>query len=183
MSLEDTKSDANSSAYGGAWQKGEADHYAPNAVAGVGYKAGNFGFKVVGGYDSIVEEGAIKARLDADFGAFKAFVMGGWNTDGGKLNQYAGSNMVDDGLGLPEVHGADCGWGDWAVWGGIGYTFDPRSRRTPARLHRYEDLRRDRQRSLEPGQGSADPAGSLLHQLGCRRHGRVGRYPAFERKF
>jgi hypothetical protein len=123
VSLEDTKSDANSSAYGGAWQKGEADHYAPNAVAGLGYKAGAFGFKVVGGYDSIVEEGAIKARLDADFGAFKAFVMGGWNTDGDKLNQYAGSNL--DGSACP-VHGADCGWGDWAVWGGMGYTFDPK---------------------------------------------------------
>ena len=102
VSLEDNKSDANSSAYRGAWQKGEADHYAPNAVAGLGYKAGAFGFKVVGGYDSIVEQGAIKARLDADFGAFKAFLMGGWNTDGDKLNQYAGSNLKTNSAACPK---------------------------------------------------------------------------------
>jgi len=89
-----------------------ADHYAPDVVAGAGYKAGAWSFKVVGGYDSIVEEGAIKARVDADFGAFSAFLMGGWNTDGDKLNKYAGANGGGD--------AADIGWGDWALWGGVG---------------------------------------------------------------
>ena len=122
ISLEDSNSGTTTSAYGGSWQLSKADHYAPNVVAGLGYKAGMFGFKVVGGYDSIVEEGAIKARVDADFGFLTAFLMGGWNTDGDKLNQYAGSNQnvsactTSDGV----VHGAKCGWGDWAVWGGVG---------------------------------------------------------------
>jgi hypothetical protein len=93
---------------GGANGENSADHYAPDGVLGLGYKVGNIGFKVVGGYDSIVEEGAVKARLDGKFGGFTAFVMGGYNTDGDKLNKYAGAG------------GAGLGWGDWAVWGGIG---------------------------------------------------------------
>lgn len=116
-SLEDSNSASDSFTYGGAWQKGKADHYAPNAVVGIGYKAGGFGLKVVGGYDSIVEEGAIKARVDADFGSFSAFIMGGWNTDGSRLNQYAGSNQL--GSACPVGRGDLCGWGDWAFWGGL----------------------------------------------------------------
>ncbi|MGG6895915.1 MULTISPECIES: porin [Rhizobium] len=117
VSVEDSNSGADTSSYGGAWVQAKTNQYAPNAVAGIGYKVGNFGFKVVGGYDSIVEEGAIKARVDADFGVFKAFLMGGWNTDGGKLNQYAGSNL--NASACPVGRGDLCGWGDWAVWGGV----------------------------------------------------------------
>ncbi|NTF72654.1 porin [Rhizobium rhizogenes] len=118
VSLEDSNSGSDSSTYGGAWVKSKANHYAPNVVAGAGYRVGNFGFKVVGGYDSIAEEGAIKARVDADFGAFTAFLMGAWNTDGKKLNQYAGSNL--DTTACPTGRGDLCGMGDWAVWGGVG---------------------------------------------------------------
>ncbi|MBB4568403.1 porin [Rhizobium leucaenae] len=108
ISLEDSNSGAGATGVNG---EDSSDHYAPDVVAGVGYKAGNFGFKIVGGYDSIVEEGAIKARADADFGVFKAFIMGGWNTDGDKLNKYASSNGAGPAKGI--------GWGDWAVWGGV----------------------------------------------------------------
>jgi hypothetical protein len=121
-SIEDTNSAADASSYGGAWQTAKGNHYAPNGVLGVGYKAGGWSFKVVGGYDSIVEEGAIKARIDADFGAFKAFLMGGWNTDGDKLNQYAGSNLNSS--ACPVGRGDLCGWGDWAVWGGVTVPFN-----------------------------------------------------------
>ncbi|WP_286182207.1 porin, partial [Rhizobium sp. ICMP 5592] len=107
ISLEDTNSGTGAT---GANGEDSSDHYAPDVVGGLGYKAGAWGFKVVGGYDSIVEEGAIKARVDADFGVFSAFVMGGWNTDGDKLNKYAGANGGGDASGI--------GWGDWAVWGG-----------------------------------------------------------------
>jgi hypothetical protein len=96
----------------------DRDHYAPDVVAGAGFKSGAWSFKVVGGYDSIVEEGAIKARVDADFGVFSAFLMGGWNTDGDKLNKYAGTNL---GTGAcPNDQPQLCGWGDWALWGGVG---------------------------------------------------------------
>ncbi len=100
--------DSNNGTSAGANGENSSDHYAPDGVLGLGYKAGAFGFKVVGGYDSIVEEGAVKARIDAKFGGFTAFLMGGYNTDGNKLNKYAGAG------------GAGIGWGDWAVWGGIG---------------------------------------------------------------
>ncbi len=108
VSLEDSNSGSGATGVNG---EDSSNHYAPDVVAGAGYKAGNFGFKIVGGYDSIVEEGAIKARVDADFGVFKAFVMGGWNTDGDKLNKYASANGAGPAKGI--------GWGDWAVWGGV----------------------------------------------------------------
>ncbi|NTF41422.1 porin [Rhizobium sp. AC27/96] len=103
ISLEDSNSGTGAK---GANGEDSSDHYAPDVVAGAGYKAGAWQFRVVGGYDSIVEEGAVKARIDADFGVLSAFIMGGYNTDGSKLNKYAGAG------------GAGIGWGDWALWGG-----------------------------------------------------------------
>jgi len=108
VSVEDSNSGSGAKGVNG---EDSTNHYIPDVVAGAGYKAGNFGFKVVGGYDSIVEEGAIKARVDADFGVFKAFLMGGWNTDGDKLNKYANANGAGPAKNI--------GWGDWAVWGGV----------------------------------------------------------------
>jgi hypothetical protein len=87
----------------------ETDHYAPDGVAGIGYKAGIFGLKVVGGYDSNVQEGAIKARLDLDFGTFSAFLEGAYNTDGHKINRYANGDASGDATG------------DYTVWGGTTY--------------------------------------------------------------
>jgi hypothetical protein len=104
-SLEDSNSGAGVKGLDGSDQH---DHYAPDGVVGFGYTTKAFGFKVVGGYDSEVQEGAIKARLDANIAGVQAFVMGGWNTDGDKINKYA----ADNGNGV--------GWGDWAVWGGVG---------------------------------------------------------------
>ncbi|TWB13347.1 porin-like protein [Rhizobium sp. ERR 922] len=105
ISLEDSNSGPGAT---GANGEDSHNHYAPDVVAGAGYKAGAWSFKLVGGYDSIVEEGAIKARVDADFGVFSAFLMGAWNTDGDKLNKYAPGDSIGQ------------SWGDWAVWGGVG---------------------------------------------------------------
>ncbi|NVP54268.1 porin [Mycoplana rhizolycopersici] len=80
-----------------------ADTYVPNVVGGVGYSGGGFQAFLVGGYDGVVEEGAIKGRINATFGAFSAYVMAGWNTDGDQLNDYAQW------------------YGDWAVWLGAKY--------------------------------------------------------------
>ncbi|MDL2402935.1 porin [Rhizobium mayense] len=82
-----------------------ADHYAPDPVVGLGYKAGPWSLRVVGGYDSVVEEGAIKARVDADFGLLGAFLMGAWNTDGSKINKFANGDVTGS-------------TGDWALWTG-----------------------------------------------------------------
>jgi len=72
--------------------------YIPNIVGGIGYSTGTFGVKLVGGYDSAMEEGAIKLRADGTFGGVSVFAMAGWNTDGDTKNVYAT-------------------WGgDWAVW-------------------------------------------------------------------
>ena len=81
----------------------DTDTYVPNVVGGMSYSAGGFQAFLVGGYDAVVEEGAIKGRINATFGAFSAFVMAGWNTDGDQQNAYAQ-------------------WGgDWAVWLGAQY--------------------------------------------------------------
>ncbi|TWF43928.1 porin [Neorhizobium alkalisoli] len=82
----------------------------PNVAGGVKFDNGTFLAGVTAGYDESAEEGAIKARLQGKFGAFSAFVMGGWNTDGDTSNSYA-----------PSSNGI--GWGDWALWGGAGYKF------------------------------------------------------------
>ncbi|PST21558.1 porin [Rhizobium sp. JAB6] len=105
ISVEDSNSGPGAT---GANGEDSHNHYAPDVVAGAGFKSGAWSFKLVGGYDSIVEEGAIKARVDADFGVFSVFVMGGWNTDGDKLNKYAPGDSIGQ------------SWGDWAVWGGVG---------------------------------------------------------------
>jgi hypothetical protein len=80
-----------------------ADTYVPNVVGGLSYSTGGFQAFLVGGYDGEVEEGAIKGRINATFGAFSAYVMAGWNTDGDQLNDYAQW------------------YGDWAVWLGAKY--------------------------------------------------------------
>nr|WP_298101389.1 porin [uncultured Shinella sp.] len=82
--------------------------YVPNIVGGVGYAGESFKARVLGGYDSSLEEGAIKARLDGDFGSFSAFVMAGWNTNGDFRNDYATWD------------------GDWAVWGGASVALTER---------------------------------------------------------
>ncbi|MDX3927368.1 MAG: porin [Shinella sp.] len=93
ISLEDTPSLSYS-------PKEDRD-YVPNVVGGLGYETDSFEARIVAGYDSAVEEAAIKGRLDASFGSFEAFVMAGWNTDGDRRNAYA------------------TWFGDWAVWGGF----------------------------------------------------------------
>lgn len=82
--------------------RGEGSGYVSDIVVGVGYAPGTYGFKIVGGYDESMEEGAIKARVDAAFGGFSAFVMAGWNTDGDR-----GPNRFAT-------------WeGDYAIWAGL----------------------------------------------------------------
>ncbi len=79
------------------------DSYVPHVVAGVGYTGGWGGLSVVGGYDSVNEEGAVKARIDFNANdALSMFLMGGYKTD--EATNYYG------------VWG-----GDWAVWAGLTY--------------------------------------------------------------
>lgn len=73
--------------------------YVPNIVAGAKYKNDAFSIVLMGGYDRVVDEGAVKARIDGKFGDVSLFVMGAYNT-GDVKNFYANWN------------------GDWAVWAG-----------------------------------------------------------------
>jgi hypothetical protein len=60
--------------------------------------------RAAGGYDESMEEGAIKVRIDGKVGIVSLFAMGGWSTDGDRINSYA---LWD---------------GDWAAW--LGATAD-----------------------------------------------------------
>ncbi|WJH39472.1 porin [Aliirhizobium terrae] len=86
-----------------------------DVAGGLKFDNGTFMAGVTAGYDESAEEGAIKARLGGKFGAFSAFVMGGWNTDGDSVNSYAPGSSYGTGTTI--------GWGDWALWGGAGYKF------------------------------------------------------------
>ncbi|MBX3570130.1 MAG: porin [Rhizobiaceae bacterium] len=101
------------------------EDYAPDVTGGVGFSVGDFGVKVVGGYDESADEGAIKARIDGKFGAISAFLMGGYNTDGNSTNKYApGTGFASDPTVAAGVDGTvNVGWGDWALWGGLGTQF------------------------------------------------------------
>jgi hypothetical protein len=91
------------------------DDYVPHVVAGIGYTAGWGGIKVVGAYDAVWEEFAVKARLDVKATeTISAFVMAGYKSSEdiagvdafGNPYTYAGPNFYGN-------------WGgDWAVWGG-----------------------------------------------------------------
>jgi hypothetical protein len=93
----------------GAGKVVNGEDYIPNVTGGVGYSAGSFGVAVVGGYDERRDEGAIKGRVDGNFGAFSAFVMAAWSSSGNKVNNYAPGD------------GSGAAWGDWAAWAGVGY--------------------------------------------------------------
>ena len=75
---------------GGLGNEGNGGGYVPNVVAGLGYDAGAFDFKVVGGYDEYKGAGAIKARMNGTIGDISGFLMAGWNTNADDgVNRYA----------------------------------------------------------------------------------------------
>ncbi len=92
---------------GGADSNG-GSNYIPSLLGGLSYDNGAFGGALIGAYDDVAGEGAIKARLDAKFGMFQAFLMGGWSSNG------------SDSAGLEQGSNHFANWGgDWAVWGGV----------------------------------------------------------------
>jgi opacity protein-like surface antigen len=82
-----------------------------DVTGGVKYDTGTIMVGLTAGYDESAEEGAIKGKISGNFGAFNAFFMAGWNTDGDSFNAYAPE--IIDGFG----------WGDYALWAGGGYKF------------------------------------------------------------
>ncbi|WP_137156753.1 porin [Rhizobium sp. FKL33] len=104
--IEVTKIDAQGNEYD---EVVNGQDYVPNVVAGLAYSADAFGVSIVGGYDERRDEGAVKGRVDGNFGAFSAFVMGAWSSSGKEVNNYAPGD------------GSGAAWGDWAAWAGVGY--------------------------------------------------------------
>jgi Porin subfamily len=92
------------------------DEYIPHVVAGVGYTGGWGGLRVVGGYDAVWEEFAVKAKLDVKATeALSLFIMAGYKSseDFSVTDPVTGITRAVDG---PNWYG---NWGgDWAVWGG-----------------------------------------------------------------
>ncbi len=92
------------------------DDYVPHVVAGVGYTGGWGSIKVVGAYDAVWEEFAVKARLDVNpTETITAFIMAGYKSseDFAITDPVTGTTTQFDG---PNFYG---NWGgEWAVWGG-----------------------------------------------------------------
>jgi Porin subfamily len=102
------------------------DDYIPNVVAGVGWTGGWGGVSVVGAYDAVWENFAVKGRLDMKFGeAFSAFIMAGW-ADKDEVEFFPGTtDPIARRLAEPNYYG---GWGgDWAIWGGGTWQFTPQA--------------------------------------------------------
>jgi opacity protein-like surface antigen len=79
---------------------GAGEGYIPNVAAGAKYAADGYGLAAVVGYDESTSEFAAKLRLDAEVGAFSAFLMGGYGSGPGFYKEWGG---------------------DWAVWAGASY--------------------------------------------------------------
>ncbi|MBB2970198.1 porin [Mesorhizobium sp. RMAD-H1] len=86
------------------------DSYTPHVVAGLKWAQGWGSIGIVGGYDSNMEEYAIKGRVDVNVtDAFSVFVMGAWQSDG-DLAHYQDNFYASWG-------------GDWIGWVGASYKF------------------------------------------------------------
>ncbi|WP_274629481.1 porin [Arvimicrobium flavum] len=96
------------------------DSYVPHVVAGAKFTQGWGGIGIVGGYDSIHENWAVKARLDIKATeALSFFLMGGWGDD--DADEVVGVDP-DTGLLIIGETGANFykPWGgEWAIWGGM----------------------------------------------------------------
>jgi Porin subfamily len=89
------------------------DEYIPHVVAGIGYTGAWGGIRIVGGYDAVWEQPAVKAKLDIKATeALSLFVMAGWKDS---------DDFDVDGDGDVDISNLNYygNWqGDWAIWGG-----------------------------------------------------------------
>ena len=98
------------------------DSYTPHLVAGVGWQGAWGGVALVAGYDSVWEEGAIKARVDFyPTDRLALFAMVGWASYD---DDYLDLSYFDQNFNLVEVKVKDSPnyyalWGgNWALWAG-----------------------------------------------------------------
>ena len=98
------------------------DSYIPNVVAGIGWQGAWGGASLVAGYDSVWEEGAVKARVDFyPTDRLALFAMAGWSTYDDDFSTpipdwwpgyWSAREMKDS----PNYYAP---WGgNWAIWAG-----------------------------------------------------------------
>jgi len=97
---------------GEAGSEYEIDSYMPHVVGAVKYAGDWGGVSLTGGYDSVVEEFAIKGRLDVTVNDnFSLFAMAAWGSTDDNLGDFGNFNNYKT-------------WaGDWAAWVGGTYQF------------------------------------------------------------
>lgn len=90
----------------------EIDSYMPHVVGAVKYAGDWGGVSLTGGYDSVIEEFAIKGRLDVTVNdSLSLFAMAAWGSTDDNLGAYGNFNNYKT-------------WaGDWAAWAGGTYKF------------------------------------------------------------
>ena len=99
------------------------DSYAPHVVGGVGWQGAWGGASVVAGYDSVWEQGAVKARVDFyPTDRLSLFAMAGWASYDSDYS-YDPDFYCDDGgchdFSLEDSPNYYAPWGgNWAVWAG-----------------------------------------------------------------
>ncbi len=91
------------------------DSYAPHVVAGLGWHGSWGGVSVVGGYDTVWDEGAVKARVDFyPTDTLALFAMAGWAS----VNEDIPYDYTP--IGLKDSPNFYAPWGgEWAVWAGL----------------------------------------------------------------
>lgn len=95
------------------------DSFMPHVVGGIAFTQGWGGVSLVGGYDSVLDEGAVKGRIDVNVNEqLSLFFMAGWSSND---PTFVGGPVVGafDGLGNVTANNYYAQWnGDYAVWGG-----------------------------------------------------------------
>ncbi len=96
------------------------DDWVPHVVAGVGYTGGWGGIRLVGAYDAVWEQFAVKAKLDIKATeALSLFVMAGWkDSDDFTFDTDVNGDGVIETTTISNLNYYGNWGGDWAVWGG-----------------------------------------------------------------
>jgi len=93
------------------------DDFMPHVTGGVAWTQGWGGVSVVAGYDSVLDEGAVKGRIDVNATEqLSLFLMAGWSSND---PTFVAGGAAFDGIGNVTANNYYAQWnGDWAVWGG-----------------------------------------------------------------
>ncbi len=119
------------------------DSYTPHVVAGIGWQGAWGGASIVAGYDSVWDEGAVKARVDFyPTDRLALFAMAGLASYD---DDYFSEFYFDDGLRTYNVKDSPnyyAPWGgDWAVWAGGSFILtDKATFNLQASYDQLEDL-------------------------------------------